>query len=232
MANTTGTSGNDVLIGTNDNDNLSGNQGDDIVYGRAGNDTVFGNAGNNILFGGDGNDNLIGGGGNDILSGGRGVDTLTSGPGQDIFFFSDNPFSGGTPALNAPTGINVLNQPDILTDFQFAQDKLVFSSEQLGIDALNFQSGNSVDLSGDSNLVVLLDGFAAAPAAAKAIADNDDITAGAGLFVYFNTTLGFSRVVFSQDLANGGDISVLGNLVNQTDLANQGQFSAQDFALI
>ncbi|ARV61421.1 hypothetical protein BZZ01_24840 [Nostocales cyanobacterium HT-58-2] len=201
-----------------------------IVAGGDGDDTLNGGDGDDILYGGYGNDTINGGYGNDIVSGGPGVDTLTGGPGRDTFLFSDDPFSGGTPTP-ANNGISVLNQPDVLTDFQFGEDKLQFDSQKFGIRTLTFQQGNSAQLFGDHNLLVLLDPFPNAAAAAKAIADNDAITAKNGLFVYFNLNLGFSRVVYSQDLSNGGSISVLGNLTNQTDVANQALFSAQNFDL-
>ncbi len=117
----------------------------------------------------------------------------------------------------------------MLTDFQIGQDRLFFSSDKLGIDNLSFQTGISSQLSGDINLIVLQDGFANAGAAAQAIVDNNAITADAGLFLYFNTTLGFSRVVFSTDLSDRGQFSVLGNLINQTDVANQTQFTNNEW---
>jgi RTX calcium-binding nonapeptide repeat (4 copies) len=185
---------------------------------------------NGKVDGGAGEDIIKGGGSNDFLAGGSGVDTLTGGAGKDSFAFIDDPFSGGQPALNAATGINVLNNPDKITDFMIGEDNLVFEKGKLGIDQFNFQQGNSGDLTGNSNLLVLLNPFANAAAAAKAVADSG-IESDEGVFVYFNTTLGFSRVVFSQDLGDGGPISVLGNLQNLTDPGVQGQFSANNFLL-
>jgi hypothetical protein len=185
---------------------------------------------NGKVDGGAGEDIIKGGGSNDFLAGGSGVDTLTGGAGKDSFAFIDDPFSGGQPALNAATGINVLNNPDKITDFMIGEDNLVFEKGKLGIDQFNFQQANSGDLTGNSNLLVLLNPFANAAAAAKAVADSN-ITSDEGVFVYFNTTLGFSRVVFSQDLGDGGPISVLGNLQNLTDPGVQGQFSANNFLL-
>jgi serralysin len=219
-----------VQVGTNGNDILNGTSAGDILFGLQGDDTLDGKEGNDFLFGGDGKDTLTSGSGTDLLVGERGVDTLTGGPDRDFFLFADNPFSGGTPTP-AANGIQVLNQPDILKDFQLGEDKLVFKSGELGVNDLRFQKGISSQLAGGDNLLVLQDPFANAAAAAKAIADNNAVTADAGLFVYFNTTLGFSRVVFSQDLSDGGPISVLGNLTNQTNPANQAQFSPQDFVL-
>jgi RTX calcium-binding nonapeptide repeat (4 copies) len=185
---------------------------------------------NGKVDGGAGDDIIKGGGNNDFLAGNVGVDTLTGGAGKDSFAFIDDPFSGGQPALNAATGINVLNNPDKITDFIIGEDNLVFAKGKLGIDQFNFQQAKSGDLAGNSNLLVLLNPFANAAEAAKAVADSG-IESDEGVFVYFNKTLGFSRVVFSQDLGDGGAISVLGNLQNLTDPGVQGQFSANNFLL-
>jgi Ca2+-binding RTX toxin-like protein len=209
-----------IQLGTDGNDLINGTAGNDILVGLGGNDTINGEAGSDILSGDDGNDIVNGGDGNDYLTGGAGTDTLTGGNGEDDFLFSDQPFSNGAPS---PT--------DILTDYNIGTDRLVFNRLQFGIDDLSFQKGNSNQLSGNNNVLVLLDPFPNATAAAQAIANNNAVTADAGFFVYFNTNLGFSRVVFSQDLSDGGQISVLGNLTNQTNPANQGLFSANDFLL-
>jgi serralysin len=103
----------------------------------------------------------------------------------------------------------------------------------LTIGAINFQKGASAALT-NGNVLVLTDGFAAAAGAAKAIAANGNITAKEGAFTYFNTTLGISRLVYSKDLANGGDISVLANLgdAGTGALANQANFTANNFSLV
>ncbi len=210
--------------------------GNDILRGTVGNDTLDGKDGNDILSGNDGNDILKGGYGNDFLAGDRGVDTLTGGPGKDTFSFEVNS-SGGMKAAN---GIFVNNQPDIVTDFKVGEDNLnftvgsfssdTFKSSIAGNGGLKFQTGTSAQLSGDSNLLVLQDPFPNAAAAAKAIADNNKLTADEGLFVYYNSTLGFARLVHSNDLSDGGNINVLANLTNQTDPASVTKFSAQDFS--
>jgi serralysin len=215
---------------------IQGTYGNDILNGTVGNDTLEGKDGNDILSGNDGNDILRGGYGNDFLAGDRGVDTLTGGPGKDTFSFEVNS-SGGMKAAN---GIFVNNQPDIVTDYQIGEDQLnftvgsfssdTFKSSIAGNGGLKFQKGASAQLSGDSNLLVLQDPFPNAAAAAKAIADNNKLTADEGLFVYYNSTLGFSRLVHSNDLSDGGNIDVLANLTNQTDPASVAKFSAQDFS--
>lgn len=220
------------------------------VSGEGGNDTFVVNdlTGTGIeviqFDGGAGNDSLDarasstrveanGGEGNDVLTGGTGKivvsptstlgDTLTGGAGQDKFQFLVDPFSGGTPGQN-------LNQPDVVTDFEFSTDQFVFSKQQFGINQFNFQKGQAGNLQ-DGNLLILEGQFANAGAAAKAIADNNAIQAGKGIFVYHNSTLGISRAVFSQNLGNGGPFSVQANLTNLTAAAQQANFTAADFAL-
>ncbi len=200
--------------------------------GTEGNDTIDGTDRNDILSGLQGDDVLNGGAGTDILNGGEGVDTLTGGSGKDLFVFSDNPFSGGA-TVTAANGIQVLNKPDKLTDFSIAEDRLVFGKNQLGIDKLDFTFGTNNDSFGPGNLIVITENtFANAAAAAKGLSNNASITADAGIFVYFNSTLGVGRVVFSQDLSDGGPISVIGQLDNITNVGDLSKLTAQNFQLI
>ncbi len=199
--------------------------------GGAGNDRLDGTDTTTALIGnGDsGDDVLLGGSNNDILTGGDGIDTLTGNGGSDKFVYGGNPFANGTPA-GSP--IRILNAGDAITDFNIAEDQYVLDTSDLGIQTVNFQKGTSSGISADGNVIVLTDGFAKATDAAQAIADNNAITAKEGVFVYFNQTLGISRLVYSQDLANGGDISVLANMTNQsgsTGFNNLNTFSANNF---
>jgi Ca2+-binding RTX toxin-like protein len=203
---------------------FSGGEGDDLFNASLSSVMVKG-------FGDAGNDVLIGSQYDDILAGGDGVDTLTGGAGADTFVYDGNPFANGLPVLNAATGINALNRPDIITDFDIQQDKFALNGQDLGLTDLRYLEGNSNQLFGNNNVLVLTDAFANAAAAAKAIADNNAITSKEGVFVYFNTTLGISRMVYSTDLANGGDISVLANMTSLTDVANQVNFGETNFAL-
>jgi Ca2+-binding RTX toxin-like protein len=206
-----------------------------IFSGGDGNDKFDGSGTSTPLqLNGDaGDDTLIGGSGNDVITGGDGVDTLTGGAGSDQFVYSGNAFANGATTLNAPTGINALNKPDVIKDFDIGSDRFGLDAQDLGINAINFQKGTSSALSGNSNVLVLTDGFANAALAAKAIKDSN-ITATQGVFSYFNTNLGISRLVYSKDLANGGDISVLANLGdNQTGaVGNQNNFSSNNFNLV
>jgi Ca2+-binding RTX toxin-like protein len=202
---------------------FEGGDGDDLFDAR---NTSIGVEG----LGGAGNDTLLGSQFNDLLVGGDGIDTMTGGLGCDRFLYGGNPFANGTPATT-PNGIIALNRPDIITDFTINQDSFVLDASDLGINSIHFSSGISNSI-GNGNVIVLTDGFANAATAAKAIADNNNITADQGVFAYFNTTLGISRLVYSQDLSDGGPLSVLANLTSLNDITNQGSFSAQSFSLV
>lgn len=230
-----GGQGNDVLLGGQNNDQLFGGLGNDFLFGEEGNDQLVGGAGRDLLDGGAGNDVLLGGDGRDVLVGGAGgMDTLTGGSGADAFGFAGNVFAGATPVPAGTTGIQFVNQPDIITDYEIGRDQFVFNGTDLGITNLTFQKGTTAQIAADGNFIVQLDPFINAATAARAIADNPAITAKEGAFVYFNTTLGITRLVYSQDLANGGNISILANLTNQAGdagIANLNNFTASDFSL-
>jgi serralysin len=229
-----GDEGNDILHGGLNNNRLFGGQGNDILFGDAGNDLLKGDRGDDILFGGVGDDTILGGEGADLIAGGDGIDTLTGGGGVNVFAYSGNAFANGTPVPVGTTGIQALNRPDIITDFTIERDRFAVDGSDLNISGLTFQKGVTKDIIGNGNLIIQLDPFANAASAAQAIAANDHITAKEGAFVYFNTTLGISRLVFSQDLANGGNISVLANLTNQAGkvgLESLNNFTASNFSL-
>lgn len=239
-----GNEGNDLLLGGSGDDGLLGGPGIDELFGGRGQDFLFGDVESDRLFGGRDNDFLSGGAGDDLLAGGRGddqligadgVDTLTGGGGKDQFVYEGDVFANGTPAPAGTTGINILNKPDVVKDFEIGTDQFVFNKTDLGIENLVFQSGRSSEIATDGNLIVLQDAFASAGAAARAIADNNNITADEGIFVYFNSTLGLTRMAYSRDLSDGGDFSVLANLDNQrgeVGTANLTNFSPSDFALV
>lgn len=220
-----GDGGNDTFI-VNDLSNtgveviqFDGGEGNDLVDGRNTNIHL-------ILNGGNGDDILIGGtgitvGANNATLG----DTLTGGSGKDQYRFQVDPFAGGTPGQN-------VNRPDVITDYEIGGvDQLVFGKPQFGIDQLKFQQGDVTKLQ-DGNLLVLEGKFANAGQAAQAIAANNAIKTEKGIFVYYNDTLGFSRVVHSQNLGEGGPFSVQANLTNLNSAAFQSQFKEADFALI
>lgn len=201
---------------------FDGGEGNDLLDGRNTSTHIVANGGN-------GDDTLIGGSGTIQVAGANGAvvtlgDTLTGGAGKDKFQFSTDPFLGVTPGQNS-------NKPDVITDYEIGVDQLVFDKQKFGLNELKFQKGDVTQLAGDSNLLVLEGKFAAAGVAAKAIADNNNLTAKEGVFVYYNSTLNISRAVFSSDLANNGAFSVQGNLANLNSAEFQKQFTAADFGL-
>ena len=56
----------------------TGTNGNDLVLGSAGADTMNGGNGNDCILGGGGNDNITGGAGTDVCIGGPGTDTFTT----------------------------------------------------------------------------------------------------------------------------------------------------------
>lgn len=208
-----------------------GTEGDDQLAGGKRHDTIFGEGGNDTLSGGTGADTLNGEEGNDFLFGGLGQDNLFGGAGRDAFLFAGDAFAEGTPVLIGATGITALDRPDNLRDVEIDRDQFVFNGEDFGVDAIDFVRGVTAEISESGNFIVALDPFANA-ASAAAIAANDAITADEGFFLYFNTTLGIHRLVHSQDLGDGGNISVLANLNNQTDIAALVNYDANDFLLV
>ncbi|WP_029008276.1 calcium-binding protein [Azospirillum halopraeferens] len=121
---TTGTPGNDSLVGTALPDNMNGGDGNDTLWGGGGADVLVGGAGDDvlsgdpigaanpdILMGGTGNDYMDGGGGDDHLDGGAGRDTILGslgadvilgGAGDDVLFgdyYTDRYRSGANAAL-------------------------------------------------------------------------------------------------------------------------------------
>ncbi len=180
-------------------------------------------------------DIIVGNSADNVLSGGGGVDELTGGLGADTFLFDGDAFNGATPAAPASGTIRGVNRPDQVQDFNIEEDILALKGADFGIDSFAFNSGLVGDLEGDENLLVLHDSFVNARAAAQAIADNDAITADTGAFLYFNATLGINRLVFSEDLGDGGDFSVLANLNNVADeeaLDLLPSFNVENFELI
>ncbi|MES2844246.1 MAG: hypothetical protein V4747_04385, partial [Pseudomonadota bacterium] len=85
MAITTGTSGNDTLVGGAGEDLLSGGVGNDFLNGGSGSDSLYGGSGSDSLNGGSGSDLLDGGSGSDTLQGGSGADTLIYSAWENLF---------------------------------------------------------------------------------------------------------------------------------------------------
>lgn len=228
--------GSDVILAGAGNDFVISGAGNDVVFGDFGDDTIFSQAGNDVVLGGAGLDLINSGDGNDILVGGAGADILTGGAGNDRFVYNADSFTGAVFQLNQAAQIKQSNlAPDNITDFNIAEDQFVAVGSDLGLDkVVRFQKGNSGQV-GDGNVIVLTDPFQNAAAAARAIANNNNIKADEGLFVYFNVNLGISRLVHSQDLSDGGDISVLANMTNQAGqngINNLNNFSSNNFKVV
>jgi Ca2+-binding RTX toxin-like protein len=106
-ADTTGTSGDDIIMGVIDVNNvIHAGDGADTISGGSGDNTLYGENGNDLISGGDienaiggGHDTLYGGAGADQLVsapdsttdlyGGAGDDALVGGNGNDTFHFAD-----------------------------------------------------------------------------------------------------------------------------------------------
>ena len=107
------------------------------------NDTLRGNISDNTLIGNAGADSLFGMAGNDALYGGEGHDTLTGGRGRDIFAFEGE---ADRHLLAADA--------DVLTDYDVAQDSLVFFSRNFA--GLRTASDTADGLMGDTQIFDLL----------------------------------------------------------------------------
>lgn len=102
---------------------IAAGRGDDGVFGHDGDDSLFGQGGNDTLSGGDGNNLLKGGAGDDLLMGGRDGDTLIGGAGNDTLVCGEGV---DQVLLNSALG------SDLVSNFAFAEDRLVLSQSQLG----------------------------------------------------------------------------------------------------
>src|SRR3954464_7389906 len=76
MANITGTTGNDTIVGSADADVIDGSSGNDNIQAGDGMDTVYGNTGNDTVSGNGGTDWVEGDAGNDEVRGGAGQDSI------------------------------------------------------------------------------------------------------------------------------------------------------------
>ena len=81
---TTGTDGDDVIIGTFGPDTIDGGAGHDTICGHSGDDVINGGPGNDHIQGGNSEDIVNGGAGNDVLFGGNGDDEVNGQSGTDI----------------------------------------------------------------------------------------------------------------------------------------------------
>ena len=163
----------DVLIGNNNSNTLADGSGNDAIYGKGGNDVITGGGNTNFLSGGDGNDTitkngdggwLLGGSGDDTLNGsgnadfllgGDGNDTLNGGSGNDLL-------SGGA----GDDTINIADDEDAVIDGGTGTDTVRIDigyftddtdSRIVGIEKFNFNSSGTLDLTHQSENLIVTD---------------------------------------------------------------------------
>jgi serralysin len=113
-------------------------------FGDVGNETLDGSATNTPL-------EANGGEGDNVLISGKNVDTLTGGSGADFFTYAGDPFAAGTPAPAGTTGINALNRPDRITDYEIGRDRFAFSAAALGLNHVAGRSGTEAAAPGSNS---------------------------------------------------------------------------------
>jgi Ca2+-binding RTX toxin-like protein len=266
----TGTDNQEVLTGTAFDDTIFARGGEDLVYGLAGNDRLNGEADADIMFGGTGNDRMTGGTGNDNvwgddgndvlfgdsgrqtakrsdlgvdrLDGGRGRDTLyqgdgddflTGGPGADRFYFKwQDPMDGEGRAFAT------------LTDFNAAQDKLLFDVSGLGSDvnganfvdggngtaggaAASFFKGAAASSNGQSVMVLTDQGFATGADAVEAARSE----ARGDFVLYFNASVGVASLLFVDAPDSAHSIARFASIDSLADL-QAASLDAGDFLFV
>ncbi|MEL6341477.1 MAG: hypothetical protein AAFQ65_16380, partial [Myxococcota bacterium] len=140
-----GREGNDRVFGEAGDDELRGNEGDDGLYGSAGNDTLFGNEGEDVLYGIDVIDEalltpegILGVVGEetfeefvDVDADPGEADTLNGGRDDDVLLVgsADTAIGGGGADIFALGDWVTPNAPATITDFDPAQDSIVYAYE-------------------------------------------------------------------------------------------------------
>lgn len=155
----------------------------------------------------------------------------------------DTPPFAGTTALETP-GRQIIGGELFLPDFDFATDVFAFDTGAFGVSGLSFQNSPVADLpSSGVNAIVVRDTdsdndpstpFLAGTAAGLIAAQID--TATPGFFVYHNSNLAMSRLVYSTDLSDAtADLKILARLTNPTGaeaIALMPTISAANFQLV
>ena len=162
--------------------------------------------------------------------------------GQQTIHFSTAPFAGST-ALETP-GRQIVGG-GLLTTFDPALDVFSFETSAFGIgNSVNFANGvvGAIPASG-LNIIVLqtFDNdnnaatFFGAGNAANLLA-TQITSSGAGVFLYFNSSLDIARLIYSADLSDEtADLKVLAHLTNLSGVAGRDAFSAftaENFQLV
>lgn len=155
--------------------------------------------------------------------------------------FDTDPFAGSA-ALTTP-GRQIVGNELFLPNFALASDVFSFNAAVFNVGpALSFFNGPAASVPNGANTIVLQtidnDANAATPfgagTAANVIADTLT-TPGAGFFIYMNSALNLSRLVFSTDLSDPtADLKILARLeapTGQDAIDKLPLFSAANFAL-
>lgn len=162
-----------------------------------------------------------------------------------VFNFDTDPFAG-TTALQTP-GRQIIQNEQFIPSINLATDTFAVNSAAFGIPATTVSFANTLaaNLTGGQNVIVLEDlnqaggrlpsgNTLAAGTAANLIA-NSGKESGPGLFVYFNSALNVSRLVFDTDLGSTtSDLKVLARFtgeVGQAGINDLPLFTASNFAL-
>lgn len=171
-----GGDGDDALIGEAGDDELRGNEGDDGLYGSAGNDTLFGNEGEDVLYGIDVIDEalltpegILGVVGEetfeefvDVDADPGEADTLNGGRDDDVLLVgsADTAIGGGGADIFALGDWVTPNAPATITDFDPAQDSIVYAYEGQVPPAVSFavneDDAEQVNLLVDGAVVAVL----------------------------------------------------------------------------
>ena len=146
-----GLKGDDLLSGRGGNDQLIGAGGKDSLLGGDGDDTLKGGGKRDTLDGGAQNDLLFGNGGRDLLDGSSGDDRLTGGNGRDTFIYN-----GGVDVIE-DFGNDRLRVDDVLWTGQTYRksDVMALASAETGDTIFDFGGGNTLTLTGESDLDAL-----------------------------------------------------------------------------
>ena len=161
------------------------------------------------------------------------------------FNFDTDPFAG-TAALATP-GRQIVANEQFIPQINLATDVFAVNGGVFGIASpiVSFINTAAANITGGQNVIVLEDLDAgggrkasgntlAAGTAANLIA-NSGKASGAGLFVYFNSALNVSRLVFDTDLGSTtSDLKVLARFtgeLGQAGINDLPTFTASNFAL-
>ncbi|HYZ63070.1 MAG TPA: PEP-CTERM sorting domain-containing protein [Acetobacteraceae bacterium] len=162
-----------------------------------------------------------------------------------VFNFDTSPFAG-TTALQTP-GRQIIGNELFIPKINLATDVFAVDHAVFGIasDKVSFANSLASNLVSGANVIVLQDldagggskasgNFQAAGTAANLIA-NSGKESGPGLFVYFNSALNVSRLVFDTDLGSTtSDLKVLARFtgeVGQAGISDLPKFTSSNFDL-